>query len=180
MENISKNITWGEATASATAKVRGIKNVPDSKAISNMKYTAAQIFQKVRDHFGAPIKITSFFRSAALNKAIGGSGTSQHCTGEALDMDGDVYGAPSNAQIFEFIRDNLVFDQLIVEGIVDGQIAWVHTSVRKTGNRKEILFMYYYKNGKTVPAGTPGCVKKYEKYSPERYKVLVYPKPLAA
>lgn len=180
MENISKDITWGEATSSPTAKARGILNIPDASALQNMKYTAENIFQKVRNHFGLPVKVTSFFRSPVLNKAIGGSATSQHCTGEAIDMDGDVYGSPSNATIFEFIRDNLVFDQLIVEGIVQGKIAWVHCSIKKSGNRKQIKFMYYSRGGKTVSSSMPGAVKVYEEYSPERYKLLVFPNTLAA
>lgn len=162
MENISTNITWGEATASATAKAKGIINVPDAATIKRMKLTATMIFQKVRDHFGKPLKVTSFYRSPALNKAIGGSTTSQHCLGEAIDMDGDVYGSPSNKQIFEFIRDNLTFDQLIVEGIYNRNIAWIHASYKTTGNRNKIMFMYV-RNGKTV----------YENYSLKRYKELV-------
>ncbi|KAA8483761.1 peptidase M15-like protein [Arcticibacter tournemirensis] len=176
MENISKHISWGEATSSPTAKARGIVNVPDAATISRMKHVALNIFEKVREHFALPIKVTSFFRSAALNIAIGGSKTSQHCLGEAIDMDGDVYGSPSNAQIFEFVRDNLVFDQLIVEGIVNGQIAWVHCSLKATGNRKQITFMYHSKAGKVVPSGTPGAKKVYEPYTESRYKALVYPK----
>lgn len=178
--NISAHVSWGEATASATAKARGISNVPEIAIIQNMKHVAENIFEKVRSHFGQPIKVTSFYRSPGLNKAIGGSATSQHCKGEAMDLDGDVYGSPSNRQIFEFIRDNLMFDQMIIEGIVDGQIAWVHCSLKKTGNRKEIKFMYHSKNGKVVPSGTPGAKKIYELYTPERYKALVYASSLAA
>ena len=178
--NISQHISWGEATSSPTAKAKGISNIPEIGIIQNMKYVASNVFERIREHFNRPIKVTSFFRSPAVNVAIGGSVTSQHCLGQAIDMDGDVYGSPGNIEIFEFIRDNLVFDQLIVEGIVDGKIAWVHCSLKKTSNRKEILFMYYSKSGKTVPAGTPGAKKVYERYSESRYNVLVYPKPLAA
>ncbi len=174
MLNISPHITWGEATSSATAKQRGILNIPEAAIVQNMKVVADGIFEKVRAYFNAPIKVTSFFRCGALNRAIGGSDTSQHVKGQALDMDGDVYGSPSNVQIFEYIRDNLVFDQMIIEGIVDGKIAWVHCSLTRGVNRNSILFMYYSKNGKTVPAGTPGCKKIYEAYSLERYHQLIY------
>lgn len=180
MKNVSPNITYGEAVASATAKSRGISNVPNETQWYNMKYVALHIFEVVRLKFGGkPIKVTSFFRCLLLNQAVGGSGTSQHVCGEALDMDGDVYGSPSNKQIFDYIKDNLLFDQLICEGIVDGQIAWVHCSLKQPGNginRKQVLFMYHSKNGKTVPSNTPGAKKVYEAYSEIRYKELVYHK----
>lgn len=159
---ISQHISYGEGIASATAQARGIKNIPPVGVLETMKHTAEKIFEPVRLHFGKPIKVSSFYRSPVLNKAIGGSSTSQHCLGEALDMDGDTYGFPSNKQIFEFIRDNLKFDQLIVEGIENGRIAWVHCSIKKNGNRNQILFMYKSK-GKTV----------YEPYTLNRYFQLV-------
>lgn len=162
MERISENISWNEAITSPTATKLGILNVPDAATIANMKFVAENIFEKVRAHLRKPIKVTSFYRSPALNVAIGGSKTSQHCKGEALDMDGDVYGVPSNVQIFEFIRDHLVFDQLIIEGITNGKIAWVHCSAKKSGNRGQILFMYQ-----------SGGRKVYEPYSEARYKQLV-------
>jgi len=162
VQNISDHITWGEAISSPTAKQKGISNVPDDNTLQNMKHVATNIFEKVRMHFGKPIKVTSFYRSAALNVAIGGSSTSQHVKGQALDMDGDVYGSPSNKEIFEYISKNLVFDQLIIEGIVKGSIAWIHCSLTKGTNRKQILFMYS-KNGKNV----------YEAFTETRYRELV-------
>jgi len=163
MENISKNITYGEAVSSATAKSRGISNIPNETILKSMKYVAENIFEKVREHFKKPIKITSFYRSSKLNVAVGGSKTSQHCSGEAIDMDGDVYGSPSNKEIFEFIRDNLEFDQLIVEGIHDFNMDWVHCSLKKSNNKKQILLMFKNKDNKSV----------YEKYSLERYNELI-------
>ena len=162
MEKISTHISYDEAIASATARAKGINNTPPLEVLSVMKYTAEKIFEPVRNHFKKPIHVSSFYRSPTLNKAIGGSSTSQHCKGEALDMDGDTYGSPSNKQVFEFIRDNLTFDQLIIEGITNGKIAWVHCSVKKSGNRKQVLFMYK-KNGRTI----------YEPYSNKRYIELV-------
>ena len=162
MNNISPHITYAEAIYSATAKAKGIANIPDELILVNMQLVAEHIFEPVRNHFGKPIKVSSFYRCGALNKAIGGSLTSQHVSGQALDMDGDVYSSPSNKQIFEFIRDNLDFDQLIIEGITGGVMAWVHCSYKPKGNRNQILFMYA-KGEKNV----------YEAYSLERYKELV-------
>jgi zinc D-Ala-D-Ala carboxypeptidase len=159
---LSNNLTLGEATISNTAKARGIDNTPPPAVIANMQHLAEQVFQKVRTHFGGPLFVSSFYRSPALNKAIGGSATSQHCKGEAMDIDGDVYPTASNKQVFEYIRDNCPFDQLIVEGIENGRIAWVHVSLKKSGNRNQILLMYS-KGGKTV----------YEPYALARYKALV-------
>jgi hypothetical protein len=161
--DISEHITYDEAVFSNTAKARGILNIPGQAAISNMQLVAKHIFEPVRNHFVNPIKVSSFFRSAELNKAIGGAATSQHVSGQAIDMDGDVFGTPSNKAIFEFIKDNLDFDQLIVEGIHDGKMDWVHCSYKSTGNRGEILFMYTNAAGKKV----------YENYSKDRYKQLI-------
>lgn len=163
MENISEHINYKEATYSPTAKAKGISNTPSEDVVKRMKLVAKMIFEPVRTHFDKPIYISSFFRCSDLNVAIGGSKTSAHVNGEALDMDGDVYDSPDNKQIFEYIRDNLKFDQLIIEGITNGKMAWVHCSYKDTGNRNQILFMYKDK-GKTV----------YEPYSLDRYKKLIY------
>jgi len=140
MENISPHITYGEATNSPTAKSKGIKNIPDATTLKRMKMVAEKIFEPVRAHFDKSIYISSFYRSPDLNVAIGGSKTSSHPRGEALDMDGDVYGSPTNKQIFEFVRDNLVFDQMIWEFGTDSNPDWVHVSYESTGKqRKQIL-----------------------------------------
>ena len=162
MENISPHITYAEATNSQTAKAKGIKNIPPPEVLDRMKLVARMIFEACRLYFGKPIFVSSFYRCPDLNVAIGGSKTSSHVKGEAMDMDGDVYGSPSNKEIFEFIRDNLKFDQLIIEGITNGKMAWVHCSYKAT-NRNQVLFMYKDK-GKTV----------YEPYSEARYKKLIY------
>lgn len=162
MNNISDHITYNEATISNTAKAKGIDNTPNETQLANMGIVAKYIFEPVRTHFNAPIKVSSFFRCAELNVAVGGSKTSQHVQGCAIDMDGDVYGSPTNKQIFEYIRDNLEFDQLIIEGITNGKMAWVHCSYKESGNRGQVLFMYK-KDGKSV----------YEAYSEKRYMELV-------
>ena len=89
-----------------------------------------------------PIGISSGYRSLSLNRIIGGSQTSQHSLGEALDLDADIYGGVTNQEIYEFIRDNLEFDQLIHEYGSESNPAWVHVSYREGNNRKQILRCY--------------------------------------
>ena len=140
---LSKNLNLAEVTRSETAKRRKIDNAPTDEHIENLKILAANIFQPMRDHFGKPIYISSGYRSEALNKAIKGSKTSQHCKGEALDIDNDnANNGVTNRDIFEFIRDNLKFDQLINEFPVKGTPSWVHVSYSKTQQRNQILKAY--------------------------------------
>ena len=135
MENISKHITFKEATTTNS----GILNLPNEKQLKAMKLLAEKVFEPLREHFGTPIKINSMFRSAMVNKAIGGSSTSQHCAnnGAALDLDG--IGSLTNKMIFDYIKDNLDFDQLIHENGTDENPAWVHVSYKEKNNRKEVL-----------------------------------------
>lgn len=136
---ISKNISYKEATHSTTAKRLGIDNTPNAEQMSNMRYVAENVFQPIREHFGVPIYISSFYRSEALNRAIKGSSSSTHIKGEAIDLDADVFGRINNAQIFNYIKDNLEFDQLIWEFGTDDNPAWVHVSLSKRNNRNQIL-----------------------------------------
>lgn len=145
---VSKNITYKEATHSTTAKRLGIDNTPNAEQFSNMVYVAENVFQPIREHFGTPIYVSSFFRSEGLNKAIKGSINSTHKKGEAMDLDADVYGGVTNAQIFNYIKDNLQFDQLIWEFGTDEEPAWVHVSLSKRNNRNQILRAYKV-DGKT-------------------------------
>jgi hypothetical protein len=123
------------------AKRKGIDNTPTNEEIENMKILAEKIFQPIRDHFGVPIHISSGYRSKKLNKAIGGSSTSQHCKGEAIDIDMD--GSDSgitNVQIFRYIKENLFFDQLIWEFGNNSNPSWVHVSYNTSGpQRRHIL-----------------------------------------
>jgi len=136
---LSKNLSLAEVMRSETAKRKGVSNMPTEAHIANFKLLAEKVFQPIREHFGVPIHISSGYRSAALNKAVGGSATSQHCTGEAIDIDMDGTSI-TNKQIFEFVRDNVNFDQMIAEFPVDGNPAWVHVSYESTGKqRKQIL-----------------------------------------
>ena len=136
---LSKNLSLSEVTRSETAKRRGISNMPTPEHIENFKKLAENVFQPIREHFGKPIRISSGYRSKDLNTAVGGSLSSQHCTGEAIDIDMDGTDI-TNAQIFHFIKDNLNFDQLIAEFPENSNPAWVHVSYESTGKqRKQIL-----------------------------------------
>ena len=145
--NLSKNLTLKEVTKSEIAIRKGIKNEPNNKQLENLKVLATEIFQKIRDHFGVPIKVTSGFRSEALNKAVKGSKTSDHMKGCAIDMDGtpDI----TNAEVFNFIKDNLIFRQLIWEFGDNDNPDWVHVSYVKGDNKKQIL-RAVKKSGKTA------------------------------
>jgi len=147
---VSEHVSLFEATKSDTAIKNGIDNNPDPTQLESMKLIATKVFEPVRAFFGKAIGITSFFRSLLLNARIGGASSSQHCKGEAMDLDGDIYGLISNASIFNYIKDNLDFDQLIWEFGTDEEPDWVHVSYRKLGNRKQILkSVHNKKTGKT-------------------------------
>jgi len=150
--DISNHITYEEATYSTTAKRLGIDNKPGPSALANMFLVADRVFEPVRVHFDTPIHVSSFFRSTELNKAIGGSTTSQHVLGEAMDVDATMYNAIYNKHIFEYVKDNLEFDQLIAENVSEkkwADLGWVHFSYRFGENRKEILVSEIY-NGKRI------------------------------
>ena len=138
---LSEHLSLAEVTRSDSAKRRGISNLPTPAHIENFKLLAENVFEPIRKHFGKPIHISSGYRSDALNKAIGGSKTSQHCTGEAIDidMDGSAHGI-TNKMVFDYIKDNLNFDQLIWEFGTASNPDWVHVSYESTGKqRKQIL-----------------------------------------
>jgi zinc D-Ala-D-Ala carboxypeptidase len=135
---ISDHISMKEALRSNTAQRLGIDNMPDNETLVTMQVTAQHIFEPLRNHFNEPIYISSFYRSPELNKAIGGSAKSQHCKGEAIDID-DVYSKASNVDFFNYIKDKLEFDQLIWEFGDDENPAWVHVSYNLGKNRMRIL-----------------------------------------
>ena len=146
---ISDNITYAEAIHSQTAKRRGIDNTPTAKQVEVMKLTAEKIFEPLRKFVGGPIKVNSFFRSAELNKAIGGSKTSQHCKGQAIDID-DVFGHKTNAEMYNWVKENLNFDQMIWEFGTDMNPNWVHISyVSEEDNRNRCLKAYKDEYNKT-------------------------------
>jgi hypothetical protein len=138
--NLSKNLTLSEVTKSNVAKNHGINNEPNAEQLENLKTIANEVFQKIRDHFGVPIKISSGFRYEALNKKVKGSKTSDHMKGCALDIDMDGFSSTiTNRDVFNYIKDNLEFRQLIWEfGNYDNP-DWVHVSYVKGDNKKQIL-----------------------------------------
>jgi|TARA_R100000781_G_scaffold57694_1_gene37253 hypothetical protein len=139
---ISDHITYAEAIHSNTAKRKRIDNTPNPTQVEAMKLTAQEVFEPLREWVGGPIKVNSFFRSVALNEAIGGVASSQHCKGQAIDLD-DVYGRKSNAEMFHWIKENLCFDQLIWEFGTDMNPNWIHVSfVSKEENRNRCLKAY--------------------------------------
>lgn len=136
--NLSKNLSLKEVVRSNTAIRKGISNQPTKQHLQNLILLADNIFQPLRDYIGKPINVSSGYRSLALNKAIGGSTRSQHCKGQALDLDN---GYEMNKIMFEYIKDNLDFDQLIDEQ----DFSWIHVSFKNGKNRKQVLKMI---NGK--------------------------------
>ena len=147
---LSKNLSLGEFTNSQTAKRRGIDNTPKGEHLKAAKLLAENIFQPIREHFGKPIFISSGYRSAALNEAIGGSKTSQHSKGEAIDIDMDYRNGPQNEEVFHYIKENLPFDQLIWEFGTDERPDWVHVSYNSDGEQRgQILVAKRNSKGKT-------------------------------
>mgnify|MGYP003627418441 CR=1 FL=1 len=143
---ISKHVNIREGVYSRTATRLGIENKPDKQQLENMITVAEEIFEPLRQWVGGPIKINSFFRSPDLNKAIGGSTKSQHCKGQAIDID-DTFGKATNAQMYNFIKENLDFDQIIWEFGDDDNPNWVHVSyVSPQENRKRCLKAYKLNN----------------------------------
>ena len=143
MTKLSKHLSIKEVAKSNTAARLGIDNAPTVSHLVALKEVAENIFEPLRLHFGVPIGVSSGYRSKALNEAIGGSKRSQHSHGQALDLDADIYGKITNADIFNRIKNHLDFDQLIWEFGDDTTPAWVHVSYVSDGlNRGEILKAY--------------------------------------
>ncbi len=168
MENISKHITYSEAVKSASGIRLGIKNVPTEKELSRMRVLAEKVFEPLREKLGVPIPLVSFYRSTALNKAVGGASNSQHLAGAttnrneaAMDIDADSSNTTNN-EVFKYIKDNIVFDQLIAEfeNEEGNGPAWIHVSYSDK-NRNQILIAQKIK-GKTV----------YSAYTKELYKKI--------
>ena len=150
---ISDHITYAEAIHSNTAKRKGIDNTPSEAQVTAMKLLAEKIFEPLREWVGGPIKVNSFFRSEALNESIGGAATSQHCKGQAIDID-DVYGKKTNADMYHWIQTNLDYDQMIWEFGTDMQPNWIHVSyVSEEKNRNK-------------------CLKAYKEHGRTKYKVI--------
>jgi len=145
---ISKHISDKEGVYSITAIRLNLDNTPTKTHLNNMKELAEQVFEPLREWVGGPIRVNSFYRGKELNKAIGGSSKSQHCRGQAMDID-DTKCHKTNAEMFRFIRDELEFDQLIWEFGDDDNPNWLHVSyVNEIDNRNRCL-KAYKENGKT-------------------------------
>lgn len=148
---LSKHLSLNEVTTSGTAKRLGIDNTPTTEHLANLKLVAEKIFEPIREHFGKPIKVSSGYRSKALNEATpGASKTSQHSTGEALDLDQDgMTTGVTNKMVFEYIKNNLNFDQLIWEFGTDANPDWVHVSYESTGKQRKQILKAVRVNGST-------------------------------
>ena len=145
---LSKNFTLTEYTKSQTALRQGIDNTPGDEHLEAAKTLFEKVVQPVRDNFG-PTVINSGYRGPELNKAVGGSATSQHCKGQAVDI--EIPGV-ANYDVAEWIKDNLDFDQVILEfytpGIPDS--GWVHVSYNNAGEQRKSVLTAMKENGKTV------------------------------
>ena len=147
---VSDHITYADAIRSDVAKRNSILNYFTPEQLVRMKLLAEKVYEPLVKHFGTTIYITSFFRNVKLNKLIGGVKNSQHLAndGAAIDLDADLNVGVTNEQIFDYIKDHLDFDQLIIEDLrPDGGIGWIHVSYKEKDNRKEVLTMVF-KNDK--------------------------------
>ena len=125
-----------ELSSSATARRKGIDNTPDAKAKSNLTALVSNLLDPLREKWGKPIVVTSGYRCAILNRAVGGAKNSQHTTGEAVDIRSVSDSRAENRRLFDCIKDSgLAYDQLIDEYNYD----WVHVSYREDQNRRQIL-----------------------------------------
>ena len=138
-DRISEHISLKEGIKSHTSTRLSIDNTPRDLDLINMKTIAEKVFEPLRKFVGGPIAINSFYRSPKLNSAIGGSTSSQHCIGCAIDID-DTYGYKTNAEMFEYIKCNLDYDQMIWEFGDDTNPNWVHLSyISEDVNRRRLL-----------------------------------------
>ena len=145
---LTENFSLSEMIKSETALRLDLPNDPEPDHLENMKALAENVLQPVRDHFGRGVKVNSAYRHPDVNKAVGGSTTSDHCKGMAADI--EIPGIP-NAELAEWIQDNLEFRQLILEFYTPGvpDSGWVHVSYNPADNKKQVLTAMK-ENGKTV------------------------------
>ena len=140
---LSKHLSRAEFERSDAATNYGISNSMNSGQLAKAMALAINCFEPIREHLGKPIRVNSGYRSPAVNKRIGGALTSQHSLGEAIDLD------LHDRDLFEWIIDNVTFDQLIFEGGTEDSAAWFHISYREGHNRKQVLRMIK-KGGKST------------------------------
>ena len=143
---LSKNFVLSEVTRSNTAKRLGIDNAPKNNHLKSMQRIISELAQPLRDALG-PIRITSGYRSPELNRAIGGSSKSQHCKGQALDLQFWKDGQMCNKEIYDWVlKSDIEFDQMINEF----DYAWIHISLKEKKNRKQVLEAYKDDDGDTA------------------------------
>lgn len=147
---LSEHFALAEFTRSESAKRHGVSNEPTPEHLENIKVLCEKILEPIRTKFG-PLNISSGYRSKVLNHYIGGSLSSQHCEGKAADIDQDGMDGVSNTEIFNWIKDNLDFDQMIWEFGDNNKPDWVHVSYNGVKNRKQVLRALKV-NNKTVYA----------------------------
>jgi hypothetical protein len=136
---ISKHITLKEGTHSETATRLKIDNTPSAEVLANMKLVAEKCFEPLREWYGKPITINSFYRSPALNKAVKGAKNSDHVKGMAIDLDA---GSNSeNLKLFNWLKDNVEFKQLIHEYGDKSGPEWVHISYDPKDLRTQLLYI---------------------------------------
>ena len=146
---LSKNLWLSEVTKSNTAIRRGIDNNPTKLHIANLTYLAEKVFQPIREHFGHPIFVSSGYRSKDLNEAIGGSQKSFHSHGMALDLDMDGKSTITNTDIFNFIKDNLPYTELIWEFGTEDKPDWVHVAIAKGREQEKKAKIAHREGGRT-------------------------------
>ena len=148
MTQLTRNFSLHELTKSETALRLDMDNTPGPTEIANLTELAGKVLQPVRDHFAKGVKINSGFRHPDVNAKVGGSKTSDHCKGQAADM--EIPGV-ANADLAQWVKDNLEFTQLILEfytpGIPDS--GWVHVSYDPNNLKKQVMTATK-KDGKTV------------------------------
>jgi glycerol-3-phosphate responsive antiterminator len=143
---LTAHFTLAEFTRSESAKRHGVSNQPTPEHIQNIKILCERVLEPIRMKFG-PLILSSGYRSKVLNHYIGGSLKSQHCEGKAADIDMDGVDGVTNKEIFEYIKNELEFDQLINEF----NYSWIHVSYNLGKNRKQVLDALKV-NNKTVYA----------------------------
>lgn len=145
---LTNNFSLNELTQSETALRKGLDNTPSDEIVANLKLLAEKVLQPIRDHYGKGVKVNSGYRSPEVNASVGGSRTSDHCKGQAADI--EIPGL-ANAELAQHIKDSLQFTQLILEFYTPGvpDSGWVHVSYDPSNLKCQVLTAIK-KNGKTV------------------------------